>query len=55
MRKPGSSEDRCSGVATHLQLSHIMRKPEFCICENKDQQISFAVTVKLISTSVFAT
>ena len=31
-----------------------MRKPAFCICENKTQ-ISFAVTAKLISTFVFAT
>ena len=31
-----------------------MRKPDFCICENKTQ-ISFAVTVKLISTFVLAT
>ena len=31
-----------------------MRKPDFCICENKEQ-ISFAVTAKLISAFVFAT
>ena len=33
-------------------LSHIMRKPDFCICENKavDQ-----LTMKLISAIVFAT
>ena len=30
-----------------------MRKPAFCICENKTQ-ISFAVTAKLISAFVFA-
>ena len=35
-----------------------MRKPDFCLCENKgaDQlRGSFAVTVKLISAFVFAT
>ena len=32
-----------------------MRKLDFCICENKKAQISFAVTAKLISTFVFAT
>ena len=34
-----------------------MRKPTFCICENKgaDQLRSFAETAKLISTFVFAT
>ena len=31
-----------------------MRKPFFCICENKTQ-INFAVTAKLISAFVFAT
>ena len=31
-----------------------MRKPDFCICENKDADISFAVTAKLISAFVFA-
>ena len=42
------------------KLSLIMRKPAFCICENKDAdqlrgyQISFAVTAKLISAFVFA-
>ena len=35
-----------------------MRKPAFCICENKDAdqlRVSFAVTEKLISAFVFAT
>ena len=38
-------------------MSHIMRKPTFCICENKDtdQLISFAISAKLISTFVFTT
>ena len=45
-------------------MSPVIRKPDFCICENKgaDQlrgntkaQISFAVTAKLISAFVFAT
>ena len=35
-------------------MSHVMRKPDFCICEKK-AQISFMVTVKLISAFVFAT
>ena len=34
-------------------MSLVMRKPDFCICENKTQ-ISFAVTAKLISAFVFA-
>ena len=39
----------------------VVRKPAFCICENKDADqlrgytISFAVTAKLISAFVFAT
>ena len=36
-------------------MSHVMRKPTFCIWENKKTQISFAVTAKLISAFVFAT
>ena len=35
-------------------MSIVVRKPEFCKCENKTQ-ISFAVTAKLISAFVFAT
>ena len=46
--------------------SRIVRKPDFCLCENKgadqlrgnceaDPQISFAVIAKLISAFVFAT
>ena len=33
-------------------LSRAVRKPEFCICENKDAD--FAATAKLISAFVFA-
>ena len=35
-------------------MSHVMRKRDYCLCENK-AQISFAVTAKLISAFVFAT
>ena len=35
-------------------MSRIMRKPTFCICENKDADQGFAVTAKLISAFVFA-
>ena len=35
------------------KMSRVVRKPAFCICENKIQ-ISFAVTSKLISAFVFA-
>ena len=35
-------------------MSRVVRKPAFCIGETKTQ-ISFAVTVKLISAFVFAT
>ena len=35
-------------------MSRVMRKPAFCICENKGQ-ISCAVTAQLISAFVFAT
>ena len=38
-----------------MHLSRIMRKPTICICETKDPQVSFAITAKLISASVFAT
>ena len=34
-------------------MSHVMRKPAFCICENKGG--SCAVTAQLISAFVFAT
>ena len=41
------------------QMSRVMRKPTFCICENKDaDQLRGnreAVTAKLISAFVFAT
>ena len=36
-------------------LSHIMRKLDFCICQKKKAQISCAVTAQLISAFVFAT
>ena len=37
-------------------LSRIMRKPAFCICENKDaDQLHDIMTAKLISAFVFAT
>ena len=35
-------------------MSRVMRKPAFCICENKDAD-QLAVTAKLISAFVFAT
>ena len=39
-----------------LHLSRIMRKPAFCICENKgEDQLGSAETMKLISAFVFAT
>ena len=51
--------------AQTTQLSHVMRKPDFCLCANKgtDQlcsnctadQISCAVTAQLICAFVFAT
>ena len=37
-----------------LKLSLVMRKPAFCICENKDaDQLVASVTAQLISTFVF--
>ena len=36
-------------------MRRVMRKPTFCICENKGAEISFTVTAKLISAFVFAT
>ena len=40
----------------NIDMSSVMRKPAFCICENKDaDQLSFVVTAKLISAFVFAT
>ena len=41
-------------ISVDHDISSIMRKPAFCICQNKTQ-ISFAVTGKLISAFVFAT
>ena len=50
---------RVSLAALMLHTSRVVRKPAFCICENKDaDQLrgnSFAVTAKLISAFVFAT
>ena len=37
-----------------INLSHVMRKPDFCIAKTK-AQISCAVTAQLISAFVFAT
>ena len=37
-----------------IYMSRIVRKPDFCLCENKGE-ISFAVTAKLINAFVFAT
>ena len=40
----------------HVYLSRVVRKPAFCICENKDaDQLRGKVTAKLISAFVFAT
>ena len=36
-------------------MSRDVRKPDFCICENKDADQLRAVTAKLISAFVFAT
>ena len=36
-------------------LSHLVRKPTFCICETKDADQLRGVTAKLISAFVFAT
>ena len=54
----GNPEDRFSRVAAHwiemFDLSHVMRKPTFCICLNKGAD-QLRTTAKLISTFVFAT
>ena len=44
----------CSAYDEKTYLSPGVRKPTFCICENKDA-ISFAVIPKLISAFVFVT
>ena len=36
-------------------MSHVMRKPTICICENKDADQLRGYTAKLISAFVFAT
>ena len=41
-------------MMTKHHLSLVVRKPAFCICENKDTD-QLAVTAKLISAFVFAT
>ena len=43
----------CSQCCLSL-MSRVVRKPAFCICENKDAD-QLAVTAKLISAFVFAT
>ena len=45
-----NQEARFSHDEVHMSL--VVRKPVFCICENKEQ-ISFAVTAKLISAFFF--
>ena len=40
---------------TNTQMSHVMRKPTFCLYKKTKVQISFAVTAKLISAFVFTT
>ena len=57
-----SEEDTCKNIdkdlgnnqsmVLHIHMSLIMRKPAFCICENKDAD---QLTAMLISTFVFAT
>ena len=42
------------GVSEQADMSRVVRKPAFCICEKTKTQISFAVTAKLISAFVFA-
>ena len=46
-------------VKLSVHMSHVMRKPTFCICKNKgtDQlrSLSVSVTAKMISTFVFTT
>ena len=42
------------GFTAMYHMSRAMKKPDFCLCENK-AQVSFAVTAKLISAFVFAT
>ena len=43
-----------SGRGRTYILSRVMRKPTFCICENKDTD-QLRVAAKLISAFVFAT
>ena len=54
---PGSAYPMEPIWSFHIyKMSFVMRKPFFCIFENKNAtQISFAVTAKLISAFVFAT
>ena len=42
------------GLGTTFQMSHVVRKPAFCICENKDAD-QLRGSAKLISAFVFAT
>ena len=46
----------CAFCCYVIQMSFVMRKPAFCICENKDVDLLIcAVTAQLISAFVFAT
>ena len=60
----GHNRKCCKQPKNKGKMSLVMRKPAFCICENKDADqlrgnregdLSFAVTAKLISAFVFAT
>ena len=48
-------EEKTKLSLNYHQMSLVMRKPAFCICENKEADHSFAVTAKLISAFLFAT
>ena len=43
-----------TNLSFYFHMSHVMRKPAFCICENKDID-QFRGTAKLISAFVFTT
>ena len=47
--------DVLKAIHVIVNLSLVMRKPAFCICEKTKPQISCAVTAQLISAFVFAT
>ena len=46
--------DFCREQTDIFQLSRDVRKPDFCICENKDADQLRSITAKLISDFVFA-